>query len=299
MIFFDEPTHTYRLDDPVNGVLCVSVTTLIDLFKNKFDSEYWSLYHGIRKALGREKTGYYKYLAIKFGLDFEKEFKKPREEWFWTLAIIQKHHALSDEEVQFGVQQILHEWKIENDVSKVKGTKFHNYKEGEAYTDSGIQYQGVHIRLGDQVEDLSNLHSPNGPVYIPELKIYNRKYRISGTADKNYFFPDKKLDIDDWKTNKKIDQKGFFGQKMKYSLKHLDDCNYNHYCIQVSTYAWMLEQYGYKPNNLKFTHVKLAEDGLTVLEATEYHTNYMKKEVELMLEYFDQHRDELLMERQK
>lgn len=299
MIFFDEPSHTYRLDDPVNGELCISVTTLIDLFKNKFDSEYWSLYHGIRKALGREKEGYMRYLAMKFGFNIERELKKERADMFQTLAIIQRRHALSDEEVQFGVQQILHEWKEKNEKAKKKGTKFHNFKEGEAYKNSGIEYGGVYVRLGNQVEDLSNLHHPEHTVYIPELKIYNRRYRVSGTADKNYFFPSKLLDVDDWKTNEKIDQKGFFGQKMKYPLNHLDDCNYNHYCIQVSTYAWMLEQYGYTPNNLKFTHVKLAEDGETILEATEYHTNYMKKEVVNMLNFFDKNRDDLLKQIKK
>ena len=49
-------------------------------------------------------------------------------------------------------------------------------------------------------------------------------------------------------TNSKIETKGFYNSttrgtsKMKYPLNNLDDCNYNHYNLQLSTYAWMIQK---------------------------------------------------------
>jgi hypothetical protein len=52
----------------------------------------------------------------------------------------------------------------------------------------------------------------------------------------------------DWKTNKEIKTKSGFDTKTKntakmlYPLGNLDDCNYYHYTLQLSTYAWMIQQ---------------------------------------------------------
>lgn len=50
-------------------------------------------------------------------------------------------------------------------------------------------------------------------------------------------------------------------------------CNYNHYRLQISTYAWMLEQAGYTIRNTAFTHLN-----------QQYKFDYMKHEVQLMLD---------------
>lgn len=66
---------------------------------------------------------------------------------------------------------------------------------------------------------------------------------------------------------------------MKYPLNTLDDCNYNHYALQLSTYAWMLQKIN--PNfiikDLIINHYD--HDGNNTL----YHCDYLKKEVERML----------------
>ena len=54
-------------------------------------------------------------------------------------------------------------------------------------------------------------------------------------------------------------------------LQHLDDCNYIHYCLQISIYAWMLEQEGYVVRDLRFTHINKP-----------YPVSYMKYEIENM-----------------
>ena len=42
---------------------------------------------------------------------------------------------------------------------------------------------------------------------------------------------------------------------MKPPVNHLMDCNYIHYELQISMYAWMLQQFGFVPRNLAFHHL--------------------------------------------
>lgn len=89
-------------------------------------------------------------------------------------------------------------------------------------------------------------------------------------------------------TNKKIEMKSFYNAKtkssakMKYPINNLDDTNYWHYTLQLSTYAWMVQKL-----NPEFTIEDLVlvhfdhNDNMTV-----YHLPYLKDEVERMLWYY-------------
>ena len=98
-------------------------------------------------------------------------------------------------------------------------------------------------------------------------------------------------------TNKKIDTKSYFDSKsrssvkMKFPLNNLDDCNYYHYCLQLSTYAYIIESYNpdFTIEDLVLVHFD-HNDNMTV-----YHLPYLKKEVERMLAYYE--KESLLEER--
>ena len=98
-------------------------------------------------------------------------------------------------------------------------------------------------------------------------------------------------------TNKKIDTKSFFDGrtkstiKMKFPLNNLDDCNYYHYCLQLSTYAYIIESYNpdFSIEDLVLVHFD-HNDNMTV-----YHLPYLRKEVERMLSYYE--KEHLLQER--
>lgn len=55
-------------------------------------------------------------------------------------------------------------------------------------------------------------------------------------------------------TNKQIKKTSYRSQKMKPPLSHLMDCNHTHYNLQISFYAWMLEEFGFHVRNLSFHH---------------------------------------------
>lgn len=296
MIYFNESDHTYRLDDPIKGELCISATTFIGLFKADFDSEFWSYYTGLRYALNLDKDKFSQMLR-RAGYKSSDRNGKTTQENIDTITIIARANGITEPVIRAYQKVVKYEWDSESLRSQIKGTSFHNYKEGEIYKDSGLEYEEVFAKVKIDSSDLTNLHDEEHITIIPELRMFNREYLLSGSADMVFIYPDKKFSIDDWKTNKKIDQTNKY-QKMKGPLKHLDDCNYNHYRLQVSLYAWILEQHGYTPNNLKFTHVKIDENN-NIIEQTEYHTRYLKKEIESMLRYYKDNKEELLTKLKK
>lgn len=98
-------------------------------------------------------------------------------------------------------------------------------------------------------------------------------------------------------TNKKIETKSFYNAKTKSSVKmqfplnNLDDTNYWHYCLQLSTYAYIIESYNpdFTIEDLVLVHFD-HEDNMTV-----YHLPYLRKEVERMLAFYE--KENVLSER--
>ena len=96
-------------------------------------------------------------------------------------------------------------------------------------------------------------------------------------------------------SNKEIRKKGFYDsgikseQKMLYPLNNLPDANFYHYTMQLSTYAWMLQQINpdFVIKDLILNHYD--HHGNNTL----YHCDYLKNEVERMLTY---HKKQILKE---
>lgn len=89
-------------------------------------------------------------------------------------------------------------------------------------------------------------------------------------------------------TNKEIKLKSFYdihkkmSEKMKFPLDELDDCNYKHYQMQLSMYAWMAQQ---KWKNLKVKDLMLRHIDHTGKEKI-YHCEYLKDKVVDMIDYY-------------
>ena len=69
---------------------------------------------------------------------------------------------------------------------------------------------------------------------------------------------------------------------MKFPLNNLDDVNYYHYALQLSTYAWMIQKLNpeFEIEDLVLVHFD-HKDNMTV-----YHLPYLKEEVVKMLNHF-------------
>ena len=78
-----------------------------------------------------------------------------------------------------------------------------------------------------------------------EVIVYTKELGIAGTID--ILMMNKNTEeyvLIDWKTSKKIDMNSFNGKKgIKKETRKIEDCNYNHYALQLSLYRYILEEF--------------------------------------------------------
>jgi len=185
-------------------------------------------------------------------------------------------------------EEILAEWAQTAKEATDKGTKYHEYREQKDLKNKGIpalEKDGLKL-----AHDLSKLE----PGLYPELMLYNFEYMLAGTSDIVEILPDKRFILGDYKTNKKLEFEGYkkFDKdykekravKMKFPLQHLDDCSGMHYTIQLSIYAYMLEQFGYHCHDLYIDHIIF--DGDEPVNEIRYPIQYLKKEVINLLNWY-------------
>ena len=132
---------------------------------------------------------------------------------------------------------------------------------------------------------------PSEDGVYPELLMHriseDGKLRVAGQADL-IIIENGNIHIIDYKTNAKIDKSSYYNpatkqkQMMQYPVNNLQDCNYYHYNLQLSLYAWMLKK----------AHPELTVKSLTIIhidhkdKTTFYDLPYLEKDVERMLAYY-------------
>ena len=285
-IAFEEDAHIYY-DVTKPDQQFISVTTLIHSFTQPFDKDFWSAYKALEKLLTKED-----WAIEKKSLLSTKKFDK----------VLLELHDISENDFNREQQAILDAWDEENRKSCERGTKIHADLENSFYKKKkDIDISKYHI--GGKFEckkDYYILDIENGiyPEYLISRVSEDGKLRIAGQIDL-LVKKGNKIIIGDWKTNKKIETKSFFDNKskssakMKYPLNHLDDCNYNHYTLQLSTYAWMIQKLNpeFEIEDLVLVHFD-HNDNMTV-----YHLPYLKDEVIKMLAFYK--KESILAENKK
>jgi hypothetical protein len=188
---------------------------------------------------------------------------------------------------------LLEEWAEKNRKSVERGKAYHLFREEEAYKDKKKKtYKHGESNGLKEAFDITKLQQG---VY-PELMLYLPEFDLTGTADYVEIFDDKTFILEDYKTNEKLEFSGYMvfdtesktrkEKKMFTPVNHLPDCKGFHYTLQLSIYAYMLEQAGYKlrPNGLTILHVLFSEE--KAFEVVKYPVNYLKKEVIALLNHF-------------
>lgn len=274
-IAFEEEAHIYY-DVTCPEQKFISVTTLIHSFTQPFDKEFWSAYKALEKLLDKES-----WAIEKKSLLNTKKFDK----------LILSLYDITENDFNREQQAILDAWDEENRKSCERGTKIHAELENSFYK-TGKNIDISKYQIGGTFEcrkDYNTLDIENGiyPEYLISRVSPDGKLRIAGQIDL-LVKKGNKFIIGDWKTNKKIETKSFFNTKtkqstkMKFPLNNLDDVNYYHYALQLSTYAWMIQQLDplYQIEDLVLVHFDHS-DNMTV-----YHLPYLKDEVIKMLAFY-------------
>lgn len=101
----------------------------------------------------------------------------------------------------------------------------------------------------------------------PEHMVYLKSAGICGQSDLVQVY-DGKVYITDYKTNKEIKTEGFKNwegivSKMSGPVAHLDDCNLNHYALQLSLYMYIILKHNpkLKYGGLTIHHIQFEEAG--------------------------------------
>ena len=140
-------------------------------------------------------------------------------------------------------ESLLNEWDTKRNLACDSGTYVHNglenYLEGLPYELDVNKYAKSSIanKLIEEVFKTKKIE----PILIEPI-LYDLELGIAGqmdlfgkTSKGNFVF--------DYKTNETLKTKNFF-QKMNFPFHTMDDCNFNHYQVQLNTYRELLEQTG-------------------------------------------------------
>ncbi len=274
-IAFEEEAHIYY-DVTQPDQKFISVTTLIHSFTNPFDQEFWSAYKALEKILSKED-----WAIEKKSLLATKKFDK----------VLLEMYDISENDFNREQQAILDAWYEENKKSCDRGTKIHAELENSLYG-KRRDIDLAKYQIGGKFEcikDHNELDLEYGvyPEYLIHRVSEDGKLRIAGQIDL-LVKKGNKIIIADYKTNKEIKTKSFYdknkksSEKMKYPLNNIDDVNYWHYTLQLSTYAWMIQKLNpeFEIEDLVMIHFD-HNDNMTV-----YHLPYLKEEVIKMLAYY-------------
>ena len=170
------------------------------------------------------------------------------------------------------VEEIKRQWKEAGDVANSHGTNVH--KSLQDYVEQGLineEHKKIiasFIKLG--INDVRS-----------EEIVSHQGLKIAGTVDLIERYKDR-INIYDFKTNKQIRKFSEYGNRFLPPISHLEECEYINYALQLSLYAWMLEQKGEKIGKLAILWINPKTQ-----EMEEIPTVYMKETVMNLIKDFN------------
>lgn len=209
-------------------------------------------------------------------------------------------------------------WKNEANRATTLGTWYHNQREGDICSFSTMERHGSTIPIVKPIEIDGVKYSPNQKLeegVYPEHMVYLKSAGICGQSDLVEVV-DGFVHITDYKTNKEIKVEGFTNwegltQKMAPPVSHLDDCNLNHYALQLSIYMYAILKHNpkLKPGTLTIHHILFEESGRDrfdnpisaldshgnpiVTDVVQYDLPYLKKETIDLIHWLEDNRHKI------
>lgn len=244
------------------GIKYTSATGLKKLVFEDFDeyAEYWATYKVLQDLKGFQDKRFF--IRQVFSAWTRTAGIKKSKDSTLIDTVTRKLFNLTKEQLEQRKIKKLGTWGKIKDIAAESGSGYHDWREGLGYKNG---HDNVGLKLGKTRYTYSfDLSKLAGGVYL-ELMLYNHKYRVSGQADKTLIEDEivngkliRWVDIDDYKTSKKIEKESRF--KMLPPLSHLPATDYYGFALQLSIYAYMLECFGYTIRTLTFTHCKIKRD---------------------------------------
>lgn len=198
---------------------------------------------------------------------FIQQFHKPFEQEYWS-----KRKA-----EQAGVPQdwILNEWRKINDYANEVGTDTHNWIED--YFNGLWKPLPTNLDVINRINKFNIIYAEHLHKLEPlkfEVRVFSKKWKIAGMIDSLFLYRGK-IYILDWKTNKKFTTDETLGYKEKllapfgeYFKSHLSE-----YSIQLSLYALILEEWGFKVGGAYLVHIGPGDEPATLHKVIDMRDN--------------------------
>lgn len=270
---FTSEDHKYTSIKQEDQCEWISVTSFIGQFKQPFDADTIA----------------------------EKSSRNKKSKWY----------GMTPEEIKVA-------WKNESKRATDLGTFYHNQRESDLCALDTIERQGFTVPVFKPVEREGVKYSPSQKLtdgVYPEHMVYLKSAGVCGQSDLVEVI-DGYVHITDYKTNKEIKVEGFKSwngdvTKMMPPVSHLDDCNLNHYTLQLSLYMYIILKHNpkLKAGTLTIHHVQFEEqekdkfgNPITALDVNgdpilkgviPYNLPYMKQEVISILHWLEDNRHKL------
>ena len=238
-IAFKSDDHSYVSinDEKINWI---SVTTIINHFKKSFDAKKVA----------------------------EKVSKNKKSKWFGINPL-----------------EIQNIWNCESARATALGTYYHDQRENDICSFASMEKNGITIPViqplplkdGLKIAPIQKLE----PGIYPEHMVYLKSAGICGQSDLVEVV-NNTVNIIDYKTNKEIKKESYvnwdgFSEKLSNPLNNLDDCNFNHYALQLSVYMYIILKHNpkLKVGKMLIHHVIFDEDekDLNGYPVTKYNEN--------------------------
>jgi len=202
-IVFNADDHSYVSVDPNDQIKWTSVTTLISSLKKPFDAKKVA----------------------------ERVSKNKKSKWYGV-----------------DPKLIVQIWDNEATRATTLGTFYHNQRESDLCSFASIEREGITVPVfkpyeGENGLKIAPLQKLEPGVY-PEHMVYLKSAGLCGQSDLVEVV-NGRVNIIDYKTNKEIKTESFknwegMTEKMLDPVQHLDDCNFNHYALQLSVYMYII-----------------------------------------------------------
>ena len=190
-------------------------------------------------------------------------------------------------------QEVLDEWKKENEFSCIKGSCIHlkaqslwmkeNYEIDYNTIDDTIDKSRLKKEYDIMSKQAINFYNDYKDMYDmiqDEFIVWSKEFDIAGSIDGiMYNKYTHQCCILDFKSNKDLQFESKYHKKMKAPLHKLDDVNGQHYYIQLSIYKYLIEKYtNIKVDETFIVYFNINADNYEIIE-----TPYLKNEVEKIL----------------
>ena len=191
-------------------------------------------------------------------------------------------------------QDVLNEWKKENEFSCIKGSCIHlkaqslwmntNYEIDYNTIDETVDKNRLKKEYDIMSKQAINFYNDYKDMYDmiqDEFIVWSKEFDIAGSIDGiMYNKYTQQCCILDFKSNKDLQFESKYHKKMKIPLHKLDDVNGQHYYIQLSIYKYLIEKY----TNIKVDELFIVYFNINANDYEIIPIPYLKEEVIKILE---------------